>query len=405
MAVHNMSSRKLRSFLTLLGIVIGVAAVVATISLGVGMQENLVGQFEKFQGDVISVIPQKISFSAGPPQSAGRVIKLTDIDIKEMSKIDGVEIVTAAIESSATVENGDESGKLTVTGLENPDVWYEIESKMLDMEKGRFITSGDKNSVVIGYSVAYDMFSKDFDLKKTITINGKEFRVVGILKKLGGFMSDVDQGIFMNIDPAREVLGSNFDNDQFSYITLKVNKNYDVEKIGAAIEEKLFDIHNQNKDTQTFTVFTPKFFQEQISSILDSFTIFLAILGTISLIIGGIGIMNIMYVSVMERTREIGVMKAIGASDRTVQYIFLLESGLFGLIGGILGVIFGALMSFGFGIALSSFGGTGSFFAPYMSPEIVALGMIFGFGVGILSGYFPAKKASKMNPVEALRYE
>jgi putative ABC transport system permease protein len=405
MAVHNMLSRKLRSFLTLLGIVIGVAAVVATLSLGIGMQENLVSQFEKFQADVITVIPQKISFSPGPPQAAGRVIQLTETDVNELSKINGVYVITGAIESGATIQQNDETGNLNVAGIEDPEIWQQIQAKLIGLEKGRFIAANDANGIVIGYSVAYEMFSNDIDLKKTIIINNQEFKVVGILKKAGGFMRDLDQGIFMSIKPAREIFGSRFEPDEFSYITLKIEKGQNVEIIGQRIEEKMLNIHKQTKDTQTFTIFTPKFFQEQISSIMNSFTFFLIILGTISLIIGGIGIMNIMYVSVMERTREIGVMKAIGASNNVVLMIFLFEAGIFGLIGGILGIGLGTAMSYGFGIALSGLGGTGQFFTPYMSVEIVGLALFFGFSVGIISGYFPAKKASKMNPVEALRYE
>ncbi|MBI5061240.1 MAG: ABC transporter permease [Candidatus Aenigmarchaeota archaeon] len=405
MALYNLRHRKLRSFLTLLGIVIGVAAVVATLSLGIGMQENIVGQFNKFQGSVVTVIPQSISFSVGHAQSAGKVIQLTTRDLQEIEKLNSVEKVTGVISANAKIESNGDMGNLQVTGTDDPDAWQEINSGLSELESGRWFTSDEKNSVVIGYSVAHDIFSKELDLKKTITINGIDFRVTGILKKQGGFLVSVDQGIYIPIKSAREIFPTQFDEDEFSTISAKVKQGEDVEAVGEQIEEKMLKLHRQTEDTKTFTIFTPKFFQDQINSILSSFTTFLILLGVISLLIGGIGIMNIMYVSVMERTREIGVMKATGASSRTVLTLFLIESGIYGLVGGILGIVLGTFMSFGFGFFLARLGGTGQFFMPYMSLEIIALGITFGFVVGILAGYFPAKKAAKLEPVEALRYE
>lgn len=406
MAVYNLKHRKLRSFLTLLGIMIGVAAVVATLSLGIGMQENIVNQFKKFQGDVITVIPERISFAPGPPQAAGRVIELTDNDLKEIERLNSVAKATGMIGASAKIESNDEVGSLQVTGIDNADAWKEINSGLSELESGRWFTSDEKNSVVIGYSVAYDIFSKDMGLKKTITINGIDFRVIGIIKKQGGFASSVDQGIFIPIESAREIFSGQFEENEYSSITAKIKKGEDVEAVGKQVEEILLKIHKQTEDTKTFTIFTPKFFQDQINSILSSFTFFLVLMGMISLLIGGIGIMNIMYVSVMERTREIGVMKAIGASSRTVLMLFLIESGIYGLVGGILGLVLGMFMSFGFGVFLSRIGGSvGQFFMPYISVEIVLLAVGFGFIVGVIAGYFPAKRAAKMQPVEALRYE
>jgi len=405
MAIYNLLHRKLRSFLTLLGIVIGVAAVVATLSLGIGLQANIVGQFNKFQGDVITVLPQKISFSMGPETSAGQVITLTITDLKEIIRIDSIQKATGVIGTNAKVEYIDETGSLTVTGVEDPVSWQQINPGTTELDVGRWFTSDEKNSVVIGYSVAHDIFSRELSLKKTITINGVDFKVVGIMKKQGGFLASVDSGIYMPIKSARDIFPGRFASNEYSSISAKVRKGEDVEVAGTQIENALLKLHKQTKDTETFTVFTPKFFADQINGVLSSVTSFLILLGLISLIIGGIGIMNIMYVSVMERTREIGVMKAIGAADSTVLTLFLIEAGIFGIVGGIIGLFVGMFMSFGFGFFLGRLGGAGGFFLPYMSLEIIVLGLVFGFVVGVMAGYFPAKKASKLQPVEALRYE
>lgn len=404
MALYNLKQRKLRSFLTLLGVVIGVAAVVATLSLGIGMQENIISQFRKFQGDVVSVIPERVMFRPGTPSSAGRVIQLTEKDLSEIENLDSVERVAGIIRSDAKIEYRDDVGSLAVTGVDDPAGWQEINPGTSELERGRWFTSDERDSIVIGHSVAYEIFSEDIDLKKTLTINNADFRVVGILKEQGGFAIAVDQGIYMPMESSRKIFPQ-FEEDEFSQIAAKVRKGEDVEEVGKEIEERMLKLHKQTEETKTFTVFTPKFFQEQINSILSSFTFFLVLLGLISLLIGGIGIMNIMYVSVMERTREIGVMKATGATRKAILMLFLIESGAFGLVGGILGLLLGTVMSFGFSFVLTGLGGVSQFFIPYMSLSIILLGLAFGFFVGVASGYFPARRASNLQPVEALRYE
>ena len=404
MALFNITHRKLRSLLTLLGIVIGVAAVFATLSLGIGMEKNLVDQLTKFQGDVITLIPQKIRFQPGPPQSAGKVIELTDADLKEIERIKGIEKSTGIISSGSKIEFNGENGDLNVQGIDDTETWKDIEASSLGLEKGRWLTDEDKYSAIIGNSVAHDIFSKDIDIKKTILINGVEFRIVGIMNEAGGMLSNIDQAVYIPIKSAREIF-SGFDENEFSTISSKVAKGYDVEEVGKLMEERIRKLHKQPEGEETFTVFTPKFFQDQIKGVLSGFTFFLTLLGIISLFIGGIGIMNIMYVSVMERTREIGIMKAVGADNRTVMILFLLEAGIFGLIGGIIGDVLGILLTLGLGLVLGQLGGTGSFFAPYISIEILLLGIFFGLIVGIAAGYFPSRRAAKMNPVDALRYE
>lgn len=381
---------KIRSWLTILGIVIGIAAIVALISISQGLENAITEQFSKLGVSDIRVAPKGMR---GPPGSSSSTI-LTKKDVETVEKIKGVDYVLGVLGQRATVEFGNEEQRINTMAYPTELTAKAFVDVDLEFAQGRPFNKGEQGSIMIGANVAEDAFKKEVRLRNNLEIEGETFKVVGIVKKAG--LPVIDDGVFLSLDDARDL----FDEpEEISAMTVHTLPGEDMNKMAEVIERKL----KRARDNENFQVFTPQQILEQMSTILGIVSIVLAGIAAISLLVGGIGIMNSMYTSVLERTREIGVMKAVGATNSNILTMFLLESGLIGLGGGLIGVGLGTGIAFSFGEVAAQLGF--SLLLIKININLLAFALAFSFFVGVISGTLPAVRASKLKPVDALRYE
>jgi putative ABC transport system permease protein len=392
---RNVKQRKARSALTILGITVGIGAVIALISIGMGMQAAITEQLIEM-ADVIMVTPGTQEFG-----SFGTFGSFTDRDLNSVRRIDGVKDVVGMRGEIEDVAYRDETFRLTVTGID-PDDIVAVFGETIQREEeggmaaGRDLRENDKQACEIGYSIAYDYFDEDIGVNDRLTINGSKFRVVGVLEKQGGFRADVDSAIYVTTRDSITIL----DNEDISQIFVRVRNIEDAERIADEIEERIDNNHKLDDFTSAMTMGSAI---EQLESVFGILQVVLIAISSISLIVAAMGIMNTMLMSVMERTHEIGVMKAIGAKNRNILSLFLLEAGLVSLLGGLCGCILGVL-----GARAISFGIQTGFdveITAVVEPAVLLGGIAVAVVVGMLSGLYPARKASKMSPVEAVKYE
>ena len=397
LAFNNLKRRKLRSWLTMIGIFIGIAAVVALISLGQGMQNAIEEQFEQLGSDKI-IIQSK---GMGPPGSAtGSSLILTSKDLKVVENVRGVEWVSGYLMKQGQAKFKDEMGIGFAIGITPDDLERLIELSGLETTDGRLLRDGDKHKVVIGYSHGSgDAWERGIKVGETILIENVEFKVVGILSKVG---NPYDDGVlYVPKETLKELLGVE---DEESQILVKVASGFDPADVAETIERKLRKYRGEKEDQQTFSVQTSEQLLESFQNIFGVIQAVLVGIAGISLIVGGIGIMNTMYTAVIERTKEIGTMKAVGARNSDILLIFLFESGLLGLVGGAIGIAIGYGLGKGAEYGASMALGTDLLQASF--PLYLILGALgFSFVIGTLSGILPAMQAAKLKPADALRYE
>ena len=398
LAFNNLKRRKLRSWLTMIGIFIGIAAVVALISLGQGLQDYIGEEFEKLGSDKIIVQPKGVMGIPGSVTSKSLI--LTSKDLKIIENVRGIEWVAGYLMKQGQTKYKDELGVGYATGIESKDLDFFIEIGSLEIEQGRTLKKGDKYKVFVGYDHAYgDIWKKELGVGSTIEIEGVEFRVVGVAGKIGNSMDD--GVLYVPKETLKEILNIK---DEESYIIAKTLSGFDPLNVAENVKRKLRQSRNEKEDQETFSVQTSDQLLETFQGIFSVVQAVLVGIAAISLIVGGIGIMNTMYTAVLERTKEIGTMKAVGARNSDILKIFLFESGLLGLVGGAIGVGIGvglgkateyvATMALGTPLLQASF------------PLYLIFGALaFSFLIGSLSGVFPAMQASKLKPADALRYE
>lgn len=400
MLVHS----KLRSWLTIIGIVIGIGSVVGILSLGNAMEEQVQSRLAEMDLTLISISPGYTKAMSNMPGPGGRGpgatttdVELTDDDIDALRGLEGIEYIAGQISGSEPVVYAGENATMTITGADT-QVWQYMTS--LKTQSGRLLEPSDKYVAVIGSGVASDTYDQKIGINQVITINGKSVRVVGILEEEG----QGDRSIYVPMDAAVNLI-DDAGKDVFDTITVKAKSEDLVDGLMEDIEDKLMiSRHIIREDDRDFSVSASKSMAESVTEMTSSMTLFLGAIAAVSLLVGAVGIANTMFTSVLEKTKEIGTMKAIGAKNRDILMIFLFNSAMVGLVGGILGVILGAFVSTLFPLlGMTMMGGGDS--GLYLAPDLMAFGLILAIVIGVISGVVPAYRASKLRPVDALRYE
>jgi putative ABC transport system permease protein len=392
----NIAHRQLRSWLTVLGIVIGIGAIVALISIAQGVTNDINRQLEQFGKDMIIISPGNLRLGAGggpPGVRPPSVGKLFENDAKRLEKIGGVRSVSKVANGRPTVSFKEQNISAPVSGVE-PSMFLDMPS--LEIESGRALADGDRHVAVMGGQVAQDMFDKPVSLNSIIYIQGEKYRVVGLIKRSGNSFSGTDGATYIPYDDAKKIYAKTLLKGEITAINVRTKPGFEAKDVAAEVEFELRAAHRVDEESQDFTLITSDFINEQVGAITGLLTLFLGGIASISLVVGGVGVANTMFMAVMERTREIGVLKAVGATSADILEIFMVEAGIIGLVGGTIGTLFGAAIAF----VVTLFGVSAS-----VTWELALFALSFSVGVGIVSGYVPAKNASKLPAVEALRYE
>jgi putative ABC transport system permease protein len=372
-------SHKLRSFLTMLGVIIGVFSVVTLVSIAQGATGAVTEQIEEMGPNLIIV---NIT-----GRGVNRTLSLEEV--KRLSRREGVIAVAPVVSGRVTVKHGN----ITLdTSLEGTSPEYRTVRNQPE-KSGRFLTEADlqfrQNVALLGSSVAEELFPLGNPLGREIRINGTPFTVIGLLEEQGaGLGGSGDDKIIIPLTTAQRLLRTS----GIGTIYLQASAPDAVDRVISGVEAAL-TLHF--RDDQAFTLFDQAQILDTMEQITGTLTLMLGGIAGISLLVGGIGIMNIMLVSVTERTREIGICKALGAKKRDILLQFLIESAVLSGFGGLLGLALG----YGAGIAISSF----TDLTPAFSPLVVVVALVFSLCVGLFFGLWPANKAAKLNPIEALR--
>lgn len=395
-AYQSAKNRKVRSWLTMIGIFIGIAAVVALVSLSQGMQEAINQEFVKLGSDKLIVSAAGSSF--GPPGTAvSNPLTTEDEDVIE--KVKGVDVAVGRLLRTARIEFSNEIVYDYIVSMPDDSEGFQlaIEANDYSVESGRMLDKDDKNKVVLGYNTANDLFDEKIELRDKINIQHQYFEVVGIMEDSGN--PQKDDTILVPEVAVRKILDIG---DEFDLIPLKVLPGEDLEVVSENLADELRKSRDVEEGKEDFSIQTPGDILDALNNILAIVQGVLVGIAAISLLVGGIGIMNTMYTAVSERTREIGIMKSLGAKNNDILYMFMIESGFLGFFGGLVGIALGFTISkIVEYVAYQMFGS--SLIQAHFSPFLLIGMLMFGFLVGMFSGMFPARQAAKLKPVDALR--
>lgn len=396
LTIKNVKSRGIRSWLTMVGIFIGIAAVVSLISLGNALEIAITGQFDVLDPNKLIIKNAETGF--GPPGSTA-VVKLNDHDVDVVKKANGVDIVVERLVRTTQVEYNGVVKYQYIADIPSDDKKLEViyDALNLDVQSGKLLKKNDFGKVLLGNDFANkNKFGKEVRVGRKITIQGEEFEVAGILKGSGSFLTN--SIILMPRKDLKRILEIG---DEYDILVVQIKDEDKIESVREDIERLMRRDRDLDIGEEDFSIETPEEGLNMINTVLETVNLVVAAIAAISLLVGGIGIANTMYTSVVERTKEIGVMKAIGAKNKDILYLFLIESSALGFIGGMVGAGIGIGLAYLAAYEANAFlPGLG--FEIAFSLPLISLAVIFSLGMGTLFGIIPAVRAAKLKPVEAL---
>ena len=394
-AYQSLKRSRMRTFLTTLGVAIGVGSVTAILALGSGLTDVINGQLEKLGGNLIVIRPGSEAFSGNITAPANQqnytTSTLSEKDVDTVKSIDGIAAVAPIMTQSATLKTDTRTLTNNVVVSTTPDF---ITVSKLAVQDGQFLDSQtNDHAAVIGRQLAVDLFGTEKPIGLTFTVRGERFTVVGILKPsldpVNYNRIDFDSAAIVNFKVGKAI---NQDRTQIQQIDIKATNTDNIDQLNQSINQAILKNHS---DEQDFHVISGQSIGASTSDLMHALTGVLAAVAAISLVVGGVGIMNIMLVGVAERTREIGIRKAVGATSTSVASQFMIESVMMSLLGGFLGYLLGYVVAFGVSTFL--------YFVPSVSWQVAAIALAMSLGVGLLFGFYPALRAARKHPIESLR--
>jgi putative ABC transport system permease protein len=395
-SLTNLVHRKMRSFLSVLSILIGITAIFALVSFGLGMRDYMETIAAEAGTDKL-YIQHKGPGGLGLDEN----FFFTKDEINFVGKIKGVDEILGMYVATPEIEFKKQKKYAFLVGIDPGKIEFVDETFTVTVEKGRHLKKGDIRKVVLGYLYQFDdkMFKRGVDLGDKVYLNREQFEVIGFYEEVGNPQDD--SNIYIS-EAAYEVMFPE-KKEKYGYVMMSSDKGVNPNELADKIEEKLRKYRGQEEGKEDFFVMTFADAFEIFANIMNVINGILVLIALVSLVVAAVNIMNTMYTAVLERTREIGVMKAVGAKNSNIMLIFVIESGLLGTVGGIIGIAFGYVIAKigGYAVALTGYG----FLQPVFPWYLVAGCILFAFGVGALAGLLPARQASRLQPVDALRYE